>query len=117
MAAATFFQEGRIDNTTGKITGLKAALLAERGVSGSGAILHVTFMTKSIGETVLELQNFKFGSSAGENIPAAPLEVYLTVEERLLTGDINRDGDVDIFDLILVARQFARACPQYGRGY
>ncbi len=48
---ATFFQVGRIDNTAGKITGLKAALLAERGVSGSGAILHVTFKSKSIGET------------------------------------------------------------------
>ena len=110
-SGATFFQEGRIDNTAGKITGLKAALLADRGVDGSGAILHVTFKTKSIGETALELQNFKFGSSAGEVIPAAPLEVYFTVEERLLTGDINRDGEVDIFDLILVARQFGESVP------
>ena len=108
---ATFFQEGRIDNTAGKITGLKAALLAERGVSGSGAILHVTFTTKSIGETVLELQNFKFGSSAGENIPAAPLEVYITVQQRLRSGDVNGDGDIDIFDLILVARQFGESVP------
>ena len=108
---ATFFQEGRIDNTAGKITGLKAALLSEHGVDGSGTILQVTFKTKSNGETALELQNFKFGSSTGEIIPAAPLEVYITVEERLLSGDVNRDGDVDIFDLILVARQFGKSVP------
>ena len=108
---ATFFQEGRIDNTAGKITGLKAVLFSERGVNGSGAILQVTFKTKSNGETALTLQNFKFGSSTGEIIPAGPHEVYITVEERLLSGDVNRDGDVDIFDLILVARQFGESVP------
>ena len=106
---ATFFQDGRIDNTAGKITGLNAALFSERGVDGSGIILQVTFKTKSNGETALRLQNFKFGSSTGEIIPAAPLEVYITVEERLLSGDVNRDGDVDILDLILVARQFGQS--------
>ncbi len=106
---STFFQDGRIDNTAGKITGLNAALFSERGVNGSGAILQVTFKTKSNGETALTLQNFKFGSSTGEIIPAGPLEVYITVEERLLSGDVNRDGDVDILDLILVARQFGQS--------
>ena len=106
---STFFQDGRIDNTAGKITGLNAALFSERGVNGSGAILQVTFKTKSNGETALTLQNFKFGSSTGEIIPAGPHEVYITVEERLLSGDVNRDGDVDILDLILVARQFGQS--------
>ncbi len=78
-------------------------------MDGSGAILQVTFKTKSNGETALTLQNFKFGSSTGEIIPAGPLEVYITVEERLLSGDVNRDGDVDILDLILVARQFGQS--------
>ena len=105
----TFFEGWRIDNTAGKITGLNAALFSERGVNGSGAILQVTFKTKSNGETALTLQNFKFGSSTGEIIPAGPHEVYITVEERLLSGDVNRDGDVDILDLILVARQFGQS--------
>ena len=108
---ATFFQQGEIDNTAGEITGLIAVLSSERGVDGSGTILQVTFKTKSKGETSLRLQKFKFGSSTGEIIPAAPLEVYITVEERLLSGDINRDGEVDIFDLILVARQFGESVP------
>ena len=106
-----FFQDGRIDNTVGKITGLYAALLSERGVNGSGIILQVTFKTKSNGETALKFQNFKFGSSTGEIIPAAPLEVYITVAPRLRSGDVNGDGEVDIVDLILVARQFGETVP------
>ena len=108
---STFFQEGRIDNASGKITGVKSALLADSGVSGSGAILQMKFKAKSEGETKVVLQNFKFGSFSGENISAGPLEVTLTVEGRLPTGDVNRDGGVDILDLILVARQLGKRVP------
>ena len=108
---STFFQGGRIDNANGKITGLSTALLGNRGVSGSGAILQVKLKAKSEGETRVVLQNFKFGSFSGENISAGPLEVTLTVEERLPTGDVNRDGGVDILDLILVARQLGQSVP------
>ena len=65
----------------------------------------VRFKAKSHGETELTLQNFLFGSAAKENIPAVPLEIQFAVEERLLTGDVNRDGVVNIFDLISVAQQ------------
>ena len=108
---STFFQEGRIDNVNGQITGLNAALLSDRGVSGSGTILQMKLKAKSEGETKVVLQNFKFGSFSGENISAGPLEVTLTVEERLPTGDVNRDGGVDILDLILVARQLGQSVP------
>ena len=108
---ATFFQSGRIDNAAGKITGLSAAQITGSGASGSGAILQVRFKAKSGGETSVALDSFKFGSSAGEVIPAAPHEVHFTVEERLLTGDVNRDGGVDILDLILVARQLGQSVP------
>ena len=108
---ATFFQSGRIDNAVGKITGLKSARLSGGGVSGAGTVLQVQFTAKSHGETRLALGNFKFGSSTGENISAGPHEIFLTVEERLLTGDVNRDGDVDILDLILVAQQLGKRLP------
>ena len=108
---ATFFQSGHIDNAAGKITELKSALLSDRGVNGSGTILQVRVKAKSDGETSLALQNFLFGSFTGENIPAGPHEIYITVEERLLTGDVNRDGVVNILDLILVARQLGKSVP------
>ncbi|MDE0504412.1 MAG: leucine-rich repeat domain-containing protein [Candidatus Poribacteria bacterium] len=105
---ATFFQSGRIDNLAGKITGLIAGRLSEGGASGSGSLLQVEFTAKSEGETELALGNFEFGSITGAKIPASPLEVRLTVEERLVTGDVNRDGRVSILDLILVAQQLGK---------
>ena len=108
---ATFFQSGRIDNAAGKITGLIAGRISEGGVSGSGSVLHVRFKAKSEGETELALQNFLFGSASKESIPAGPLEIHITVEERLLTGDVNRDGVVNILDLISVAQQLGKRLP------
>ena len=105
---STFFQSGRIDNAAGKITGLIAGRISEGGVSGSGSVLQVRFKAKSEGETELALGNFLFGSNTEESIPAGPLEIRITVEERLLTGDVNRDGVVNILDLIRVARQLGQ---------
>ena len=108
---ATFFQGGRIDNAAGKITGLIAGRISDGGVNGSGPVLQVRFKAKSEGETELALRNFEFGASTGENIPAGPLEIRVTVEERLATGDVNRDGRVSILDLILVAQQLGKSVP------
>ena len=105
---ATFFQSGSIDNAAGKITGLSAARLSTQGVSGTGVLLQVRFKAKSAGETRLALQNFEFGAITGDLIPAGPHEVRITVEGRLATGDVNRDGRVSILDLILVAQQLGK---------
>jgi hypothetical protein len=104
----TFFQSGRIDNAAGKITGLIAGRISEGGVSGSGSVLQVRFKAKTEGETTVALQNFLFGSVTEESIPAAPLEIHINVEEQLLTGDVNRDGVVNILDLIRVAQQLGK---------
>ena len=104
----TFFQSGSIDNAAGKITGLIAGRISEGGVSGNGSVLQVRFKAKSGGETKLALQNFLFASATEESIPAGPLEIHITVEERLLTGDVNRDGVVNILDLLRVARRLGQ---------
>ena len=108
---ATFFQRGHIDNAAGKITGLSAARLTDGGVSGTGSLLQVRYKANSQGETELTLGNFLFGSNTEESIPAGPLEIRITVEERLLIGDVNRDGVVNILDLIRVARQLGKSVP------
>ena len=105
---ATFFQGGTIDNAAGKITGLSAARLSAQGVNGTGIVLQVRFKAKSGGETELVLQNFQFGSVTGDSIPAGPHQIRITVEGRLATGDVNRDGVVSILDLILVAQQLGK---------
>ena len=107
----TFFQSGTIDNTAGKITGLSAARLSTQGVTGTGVLVQVRFKAKSAGETELALQKFQFGTATGDSISAGPHEITFTVEERLATGDVNRDGVVSILDLILVAQQLGRRVP------
>ena len=109
--ATTFFQKGIIDNTTGKIRGLSSASLSGDGVSGTGVLLSVTFSAKADGQTQLALHNFQLGSSTGEVIPAGPREVIIAVEEQLTTSDINRDGQVSILDMILVARHLGETAP------
>ncbi len=108
---STFFQGGSIDNAAGKITGLSAAKLSTQGVSGTGTLLQVTFKAKSAGETEVALQNFEFGTITGENLPAGPHQIRITVAGRLATGDVNRDGRVSILDLILVAQQLGKRVP------
>ena len=108
---STFFQSGSIDNASGKITGLSAARLSTQGVSGTGTLLQVRFKAKAAGETELALDKFQFGSTTGDNIPAGPHEIRINVEERLATGDVNRDGVISILDLILVAQQLGRRVP------
>ena len=107
-STTTFFLGGSIDNTNGKITGLSAARISTQGVSGTGTLLQVRFKAKSAGETELALQNFQFGSSTGDIIPAGPHQIRIVVEERLVPGDVNRDGVVNILDLIFVAQQLGK---------
>ena len=88
----------------------------QRGSVAEGSVapallLQVRFKAKSAGETELALQKFQFGSTTGDSIPAGPHEIRITVEERLTTGDVNRDGVVSILDLILVAQQLGRRVP------
>ena len=107
----TFFQKGTIDNTIGKITELSSARLGEDGVSGTGTLLSVTFTAKTAGQTQLKLENFQLAAITGVSIPAGPHEVVITVEGRLAPGDVNRDGQVNILDMVLVARHFGKTVP------
>ena len=109
--ATTFFQRGTIDNTAGRIRGLSSAGLSGDGVTGTGALLSVTFSAKTEGQTQVVLDNFQFGSSTGEAIPAEPRKVVIVVEERFTTGDINRDGQVSILDIILIAKHLGETVP------
>ena len=101
----TFFQKGKIDNRSGKITGLSSALISGGGVTDIGTLLSVTFSAKAGGETQLTLEKFQFGSSTGSSISAGPHEVTIVVAGQLATGDVNRDGQVSILDMILIAQR------------
>ena len=104
----TFFQKGTIDNATGKIAKLSSARLSEDGVSGTGTLLSVRFRAKTTGQTRLKLENFQLAAITGVSIPAGPHEVAIIVEGQLVTGDVNRDGQVSILDMVLVARHLGK---------
>ena len=108
---ATFFQKGRIDNAMGKITKLNSVRLSEDGVSGIGTLLSVRFRAKIAGQTQLRLENFQLAAITGTSIAAEPHEVVITVKGQLATGDVNRDGQVSILDMVLVARHFGETVP------
>ena len=110
---STFFQKGTIDNRSGKITRLSSALLSGGGITGTGTLLSIQFSAKTGGETQLTLQNVQFGTSTGDLISAGPHEVTLVVEEQLATGDVNRDGQVSILDMILIAQQLGKKGPPH----
>ena len=100
----TFFQRGAIDNATGKITGLSAALISKGGVTGTGVLLSAVFSAKADGNSQLALHNFQLGSSTGAVIPAGMRNLTIVVESGP-TWDVNADGQVSILDLILVAQR------------
>lgn len=104
QGGTTFFRQGRIDNAAGKITGLSSALISEKGVSGTGALLSVTFSAKAVGETQVILQDFEFGSINGKVIPIVPDEIVINVGDPP-AWDVNQDGRISVLDLILVARR------------
>ena len=110
----TRFQQGTIDNQTGKITGLSEEGRNGNAVSGTGLLLSVTFSAQAGGETQLRLNNFQFSSGSGGRIPAGPHTVSIVIEGRL-SWDVNVDGLVNILDLILIAQDFGKAVSLYSR--
>ena len=110
---ATFFQRGAIENRLGKVKGLNSARLSEDGVSGTGTLLSVTFTAKAAGQTRLKLDNFQLAAITGKSIDAGPHEVVITVKGEQATGDVNRDGQVSILDMVLVARHLGKTVPAH----
>ncbi len=106
----TFFQDGTIDNITGKITDLFSARISESGVSGTGTLLSVTFKAKAGGETQVTLENFEFSSISGAVIPSVPPNITMAIGEYP-TWDVNQDGRVSVADLVLVAKDLGSDAP------
>ena len=109
-SGTTTFQEGVIDNAAGNITGLSAERDDDQGVTGAGTLFEVELKAKSSGETKLTLQNLQFDVITRDT-SADPYEITLTIEEQLIAGDVNRDGQVNILDLVLVAQQLGQSMP------
>ncbi len=75
----TFFKNGTINNTTGKLTGLRGVQLSKGDMNRYGTLLSVTFKAVAQGKSQLTAANFQAGSNRGEKIPATPQELVIVV--------------------------------------
>ena len=108
---ATFFLEGTIDNIAGSIANVSGAYLGTGGVSGTGVLLSITFSAKKVGEGSLQLRDVHLGTPSGSAIPYEITLHPVIVGNRSPAWDVNRDGQVNVFDLILVAQNFGLSHP------
>ena len=106
--SATFFQKGEVDNGAGRIVGLSSARLSEGGVNGTGHLLSISFKAKAAGTAQLTLRNLQLANVTGTPILVNSQPIEIVIEGHLTTGDVNRDGQVSILDMVLVAQQFGK---------
>ena len=73
--------------------------------NGDGTLASITFVSISYNPSVLRLSAVVLSDSAG-TVSRPRVESAAVVEEPGITGDVNRDGVVNIQDLVLVASWF-----------
>ena len=119
----TLFQEGTIDNENGIISGFNVIRLNATGISGSGKLITIKFKAKKVGGTQFNYGSCYLGSNLGVEIPSVAshgegneLDTFrVRIVEELepeFTGpawDVNRDGIINILDLILVANELGNS--------
>ena len=114
----TFFKNGTINNTTGKITGVQGVQLSKGDMNRYGTLLSVRFTAIANGESQLTVDNFQAGSSRGEKIPATPSEITLMVggdASATPAWDVNGDGTTNILDLVLISQDFGKSASPNSR--
>lgn len=102
---ATYWMEPDIDNNAGMISDIACAKTAKGGVDGSGTLATITFKAINAGQSYIKLQNVVLSDSSGGVIPATSVDATVTVTE-FPPWDVNRDGVVNIIDLVLVGQYF-----------
>ena len=111
VGGRTFFEKGAINNTTGKITGVRTVQLARGEMSRHGTLFSVTFRAVGNGESQLTVDNFQAGSRRGEKINATPSETAIVVGGDAPTtspSDVNGDGTTNILDMVVISQYFGR---------
>ena len=91
-----------VDNNIGFVDDIVLVILGEKGVSGAGTLLSVTLSANKPGAGYLRFRNVQLGDSTGQQIYTRTSINRITVYEGA-PWDVNRDGTVDILDLIQVS--------------
>ena len=102
--AGVFFQVEHFNSVPGEISGIR--LVHTTGVDGDGVLLKVDFKAKRTGVSTLQVRDLKLGNSTG--VPIASEVVFGEVEVKA-RPDVTGDGQVNILDLVRIARHFGPA--------
>jgi len=100
----TFFWS-RTNNTEGYILADCTLLGNVPGVSGSGTLVTIEFHAEVPGQSVLDLYDTMLINSEEVAIPHTANDGTVTVEP-LGKYDLDGDGDIDIFDIAIVAKAY-----------
>ncbi len=106
-AGSTYWFQPNIDNTGGKITGIISARTSQGGASGSGTLARITFKAKGPGTSQVKLENVTLSDSTGKTIQVGLLDGSVTVT-GVPPWDVNKDGKVDVADLVIVGQNFGK---------
>ncbi len=102
---STFFINGSIDNTNGKINDVYGAIIVPGGnVSNAGTFAKITFRAKKEGLSYLNLSDVVVG-----NVTANPVAIKInngSVEIVAHRWDLNHDNTINVLDLIIIAQHF-----------
>ncbi len=108
----TLFNRGSIDNTAGRITGVRTVQLSKGDMDRQGTLFSVRFRADRNGNSQLTVDNFQAGSSRGKKIAAAPSEIIIIVggdASGTPAWDVNSDGTVNILDMVFVSRYLGKS--------
>ena len=104
-------EPGEIRQEDGLYKGVVAARIGEADVYSSGILLEVLFRSKNVGTSKIRLDNFILANSTEQPIDCPVIEATVIVEDPLRLADVNRDGVVNIFDLVTVANFIENKMP------
>ena len=105
----TFTARSRIDNLNG-VVALAVGRITPGGVDGQGALARIQFRSLQPGNGILNLINAKLVNVNAAEIHVERLSGSVEVPNQP-TWDVNNDGFVNIFDVVLVGQHFGENPP------
>ena len=108
----TFFQKGAIDNATGKITDLSSVDLTGKGCDRHRHTAVSDVLSKNNRRSEIgHYRTSQLGAITGDQIAAESYEIVITITGALIIGDVNRDGQISVLDMILIAQYLGETAP------
>lgn len=92
-----------------RISEIAGARIQAKGVNvHNGTLLTLRAKALRAGEVTFRIENLRLVSGEGKPFEVDVFPFRLSVVSRFLMGDVNRDGIVDVLDLVYAAQRFGR---------